>query len=119
MIRTILVVEDYEDARFMMKFRLEKLGFRVLEAADGYEAIDVLKEHNPDLVLMDLSLPLMDGLTATRYIKDMKQGVPVVAVTAHTNYYGDKAIEAGCDEVISKPVEFEKLETAISHYLQA
>ena len=119
MIRTILVVEDYEDARFMMKFRLEKLGFRVLEAADGYEAIDVLKEHNPDLVLMDLSLPLMDGLTATRYIKDMKQGVPVVAVTAHTNYYCEKAIEAGCDEVISKPVEFDKLQTAISHYLHA
>jgi CheY-like chemotaxis protein len=117
--RTILLVEDYEDARLMMKLRLEKLGYRVLEATDGYEALDLIKEHEPDLVLMDLSLPLMDGLTATRYIKDMKDGVPVVAVTAHKNYYGEKAIEAGCDEVIAKPVEFNTLKTTISHYLSA
>jgi CheY-like chemotaxis protein len=115
--RTILLVEDYEDARLMMKLRLEKLGYRVLEATDGYEALDLIKEHEPDLVLMDLSLPLMDGLTATRYIKDMKDGVPVV--TAHKNYYGEKAIEAGCDEVIAKPVEFNTLKTTISHYLSA
>lgn len=115
--QTILVVEDYEDSRYMMKIRLEKMGFRVLEATDGYEALDIIKEHQPDLILMDLSLPLMDGLATTRYIKDMKEGVPIVAVTAHKNYYGDKAIEAGCDEIIAKPVEINELKATLSHYL--
>ncbi len=116
---TILIVEDYEDTRRLYKRMLEERGFRVLEAADGYEAVQCAKEEQPDLILMDMSLPWMDGLAATRRIKDMVESmeVPVIGITAHGNFYNDKAIDAGCDSIISKPVDIETLDSVISLYL--
>ncbi len=118
--RKILIVEDYEDTRIFMKFLLESYGYQVAEAADGYEAIEAIKDHIPDLILMDIALPVMDGLTATRTIRKFKQGaeVPIIAVTAHGKLLYQKAIEAGCNDLIEKPIDFDEFETVINQYLE-
>src|SRR5215213_6334620 len=108
--RKILIVEDYEDTRVFMKFLLESYGFQVIDAADGYEAIETIKNHFPDLILMDIALTVMEGLTATKTIRKFKQGaaVPIIAVTAHGKQLYQKAIEAGCNDLIEKPIDFEQ-----------
>ena len=117
--RKILIVEDYEDTRIFMKFLLESYGYQVIEAADGYEAIETIQQLIPDLILMDIALPMMDGLTATKTIRKFKQGaeVPIIAVTAHGRLLYQKAIEAGCNDLIEKPIDFDEFETVISQYL--
>ncbi len=121
MVKKILIVEDYEDARGFMKFLIESYGYQVIEAADGIEAIDRVKQQHPDLILMDISLPLVDGLTATRAIRnfDADARVPIIAVTAFGKSYYKKAIEAGCDDLIDKPVDFDALEPILNYYLAA
>ena len=119
---TILIVEDYDDTRCLMKFMLETYGFRVLEAADGTEAIDRFRQQKPDLVLMDISLPVVDGLTATKQIRQLSSPadkIPIIAVTAYGDIYQDKALEAGCDALISKPLDFDKLEPVLNQYLNS
>src|SRR3712207_8036540 len=83
--RTVMVVEDFEDNRFMMRRLLEMSGYRVVEAVNGQEAVEVAARERPDLILMDLSLPLLDGLAATRRIREQPdlRAVPIVAVSAH------------------------------------
>src|SRR3978361_1660405 len=83
--RTVMVVEDFEDNRFMMRRLLEMSGYRVLEAINGEEAVRIAELERPDLILMDLSLPLLDGLAATRRIRerDGLHDVPIIAVSAH------------------------------------
>jgi two-component system cell cycle response regulator DivK len=118
--RKILIVEDYEDARLFMKYLLESYGYQVIEAADGLEAIESLKSEFPDLILMDISLPVMDGLTAVETIRrKFKKGVdvPIIAVTIHGRQFYKKAIEAGFNDLLSKPVDFDKLESILSEYL--
>ena len=119
--KKVLIVEDYEDTREFMKFLLETYGYQVIEAADGIEAVDRVKQQHPDLVLMDISLPLVDGLTATRAIRangaDSK--VPIIAVTAFGKYHYQKAIDAGCDDLIDKPIDFDVLEPILNRYLAA
>jgi len=119
MSKKVLIVEDYEDTREFMKILLESYGYKVIEAADGIEAIDRVKQHHPDLILMDISLPLVDGLTATRAIREFEadQKVPIIAVTAFGQNYYKKAIEAGCNDLIDKPVDFDTLEPILSSYL--
>lgn len=119
MSKKVLIVEDYEDTREFMKILLESYGYKVIEAADGIEAIDRVKQHHPDLILMDISLPLVDGLTATRAIRefDTEYKVPIIAVTAFGKNYYKKAIEAGCNDLIDKPVDFDNLEPILSSYL--
>lgn len=117
---TILVVEDYEDTRFLIKFELERRGYDVWEAADGREAIDLVRKDCPDLILMDLSLPVVDGLTATRLIHEMERccRVPVVAVTAHLgDDYREKALQAGCADFLNKPIDFNQLERVVASQL--
>src|SRR5688500_19909329 len=82
---TVLIVEDDEDSRYMMRLELELLGYRVVEAEDGEEAVAVAAREKPDIILMDLSLPVMDGIAATQKIRATEgfKGVPVIAVTAH------------------------------------
>ena len=121
MSKKILVVEDYEDSRSFMKFLLEGKGYQVSEARDGIEAFDRFKQIHPDLILMDISLPQVDGLTATKAIRDIEaegESVPIIAVTAFGKLYYKKAIEAGCNELIDKPVDFDSLEPVISQYLE-
>ena len=119
MAKKVLIVEDYEDTREFMKILLESYGYKVIEAADGIEAIDRVKQYHPDLILMDISLPVVDGLTATRAIRefDADSKVPIIAVTAFGKNYYKKAIEAGCNDLIDKPVDFDSLEPILKSYL--
>ena len=119
MSKIVLVVEDMPDIRTMMKFLLQNFGYQVIEAADGVEAVESVKKTVPDLILMDLSLPNMDGLTATQTIRkfDGFGKIPIIAVTAYGNSYYRRAIEAGCDDLINKPLDFNKLESVLEQYL--
>jgi CheY-like chemotaxis protein len=117
--KTILIVEDYEDTRSFMKFVVESYGYQVIEATDGIEAIDRFKQFHPDLILMDISLPVVDGLIATKTIREFDNSgkVPIIAVTAFGRLYYKQAMEAGCDELLDKPIDFEMLEPVINQYL--
>lgn len=108
----VLLVEDNEMNRDMLSRRLERRGFEVVIAVDGAEGVALSKSQKPDIVLMDMSLPVMNGWDATRAIKadPDTSGVPVIALTAHS-MPGDreKAMEAGCDDYDVKPVELPRL----------
>ena len=119
MSKIVLIVEDYADTRNMMKFLLQRFGYEVIEAADGQEAVDRVRQTPPNLILMDLSLPVMDGFTATQTIRKFKgfAKVPIIAVTAYGNSYYKRAIEAGCDDLINKPLDFNNLEPILNQYL--
>ena len=117
-----LVVEDFEDSRFMMRRLLEMAGHKVLEATDGEQAIKLALEQNPSLILMDLSLPKLDGLAATRKIREHKafRHTPIVAVSAHDGPESRaEALAAGCDDYITKPIDFDGLTKLIRRFLPA
>ena len=109
---TILLVEDNEDNRDMLARRLQRKGFNVLVAIDGRQGVDLAASERPDLILMDMSLPVLDGWEATRLLKSTPEtgSIPVIALTAHA-MSGDreKAIAAGCDDYDIKPVEMPRL----------
>ncbi len=109
---TILIVEDNEMNRDMLSRRLERKGYKILIAVDGETGITVAKANLPDLILMDMSLPVVDGWEATRRIKaddDLKH-IPVIALTAHAMANDRaKALEAGCDEYDTKPIDLPRL----------
>lgn len=117
--RIILIVEDYVDTRVFMKIMLESYGYNVVEAGNGVEALEQIEETSPDLVLMDLSMPMMDGLTATKTFRTIEQGghLPIIAVTALGRRVYQTAIDAGCDDLLEKPIDFDSLETVLHHYL--
>jgi two-component system, cell cycle response regulator DivK len=108
----ILLVEDNEMNRDMLSRRLERRGYQVLIALDGEQGIAMAQSERPDLVLMDMSLPVVDGWEAARRLKAAPEthAIPIIALTAHA-MVGDKekAIEAGCDDYDTKPVEFQRL----------
>jgi len=108
----VLLVEDNEMNRDMLSRRLMRRGFEVVFAVNGKEGVDLARSEKPDIILMDMSLPVMDGWEATRCVKAdaTTRGVPVIGLTAHA-MSGDreKAIEAGCDDYDTKPVELERL----------
>jgi two-component system, cell cycle response regulator DivK len=117
---TILLVEDTEDNRFMMRRLLEMSGYEVVEATNGEEAVRLAESARPQLILMDLSLPVIDGLAATRAIRklDGLGKVPIVAVSAHdTADFQAEALDAGCDSYITKPIDFAELEKLIARLL--
>jgi len=117
--KRVLVAEDYEDIRRMMKILLECRGYEVLEAADGYEAVKKAVSEAPDLILMDIAMPVMDGLQATQAIRQHEglANVPIVAVTAYGDFYGERALDAGCTDVIQKPLDFGRLEPIVESYM--
>jgi CheY-like chemotaxis protein len=109
---TILIVEDNEMNRDMLSRRLERKGYEVLLAVDGEMGLEVARANTPDLVLMDMSLPVVDGWEATRRLKadDRLKHIPVIALTAHAMANDrDKALEAGCDDYDTKPIELPRL----------
>ena len=114
----ILLVEDNELNRDMLSRRLKRKGFTVLSAVNGQEGIDVAISENPDIILMDLSLPVVDGWTAAGKLKaDIStKSIPIIALTAHA-MKGDreKALDAGCDEYDTKPINFERLLNKINN----
>jgi len=114
---TVLLVEDTEDNRQMMRRLLEMSGFRVVEALNGREAVAVAAEVKPKIILMDLSLPFVDGLAATRQIRKLPElrDVPIVAVSAHdTADFHNQALDAGCNAYVTKPVHYPELEDLVN-----
>lgn len=117
----ILLVEDNEENRDMLSRRLRRKGFELIIAEDGSEGVRLAAVHMPDLVVMDMSLPVMDGWEATRQIKadPRTSAIPVLGLSAHA-MAGDreKALAAGCDDYDTKPVDFPRLLTKIETLLQ-
>jgi two-component system cell cycle response regulator DivK len=117
---TILLVEDNEMNRDMLSRRLERKGFRVLAAHDGGQGYAMAKSDAPDLILMDMSLPVMNGWDLTRLLKSeaATRHIPIIALTAHALATDRaKAFEAGCDDYDTKPVDFGRLQGKISSLL--
>ena len=117
----VLLVEDTEDNRQMMRRLLEMSGYRVVEAINGVEAVKLASEEKPEIILMDLSLPLIDGLTATRRIRGLPglNKVPIVAVSAHdTADFHSEALAAGCNAYVTKPIDYPELEEVVNRLLQ-
>jgi len=118
----ILLVEDNEMNRDMLSRRLRKRGFEVLIAVDGREGVELAASSSPDLILMDMSLPVMDGWEATRRIKtdEATRKIPVIALTAHAMEGDrDKALQAGCDDYDTKPVDLKRLLEKIGAFLSS
>ncbi|HJZ80502.1 MAG TPA: response regulator [Pyrinomonadaceae bacterium] len=116
----ILLVEDFDDTRLMMKMWLEKRGYRVIEAETGEEAITLARRETPDLIIMDVMMPGMNGLDATQRIREYQalRRTPIVAVSAYgADEYRGLALEAGCNEYISTPFEPKALAELITHML--
>lgn len=116
----ILLVEDNENNRDMLSRRLQRKGFEVVMAVDGQQGIDLAVSEAPDLILMDMSLPVLDGWEATRRIKADSQtsAIPVIALTAHAMPADrQKALDAGCDDYDTKPVDFARLLDRINQHL--
>jgi two-component system cell cycle response regulator DivK len=115
--KIVLVAEDYADVRRMTKLMLESCGYNVIEAEDGLEAFEQAKAHHPDVILMDIAMPLINGITAARLIRsnEKSKDIPIVAVTAYGNEYrvGE---DFGFDEVISKPIDVHDLRELVGRY---
>ena len=118
----VLLVEDTEDNRFMMRRLLEMVGYTVVEARNGQEAVRLAEAETPELILMDLSLPIIDGLAATRLIRQIPSAetTPIIAVSAHdTVDFEQEAFAAGCNGYVTKPIDFASLETLIAEVLSS
>lgn len=118
--RTILLVEDFDDTRLMTKLWLTKKGYRVIEAENGEEAVAIAEREQPDLIIMDMMMPGLNGLDATRQIRDYQplQQTPIVAVSAYgADEYRAKALSAGCTEYVPTPFEPEALLQLIERLL--
>jgi CheY-like chemotaxis protein len=106
--KTVLIIEDNENNLYMMRFIVNKLGHAVMEARDGASGVALAREKIPDLILMDIQLPVMDGYTATRRIREEESlaSVPIIAVTSYA-MVGDKekALAAGCTDYVEKPID--------------
>ena len=118
----ILVVEDNEWSRDMLSRRLSRRGYEVISAADGRRGIAMAHDQSPDLIVMDMSLPEIDGWEATRRLKadPATRAIPIVALTAHAMASDrKKAMDAGCDDYHTKPVDFESLVRTLEAFLEA
>jgi CheY-like chemotaxis protein len=116
----ILVVDDFDDTRLLLRTWLERKGFEVIEAENGNEAVSQAESKRPNLIIMDLEMPELDGLAATRKIRAVKEleKVPVLAVSAYgAEQFRDDALAAGCDEYVSTPFEPEALEKLIRSFV--
>ncbi|HMJ25363.1 MAG TPA: response regulator [Pyrinomonadaceae bacterium] len=117
---TILIVEDFDDTRLMMRMWLTRNGYRVIEAQTGEEAIDMAQRELPDLILMDVMMPGMNGLDATQRIREYQalRRTPIVAVSAYgANEYRSLAIDAGCNEYVSTPFDPDALAELIKNLI--
>ena len=121
---TILVAEDDEDNRFIMKMLLEMRGYRVVTAANGHEALINAERERPDLILMDLRMPMLNGLATTRQLRQHTDArlrqLPVIALSAYDPaQHKAVAIAAGCNDYVTKPIDYDGLEKLIETYLPA
>ena len=115
----ILVVDDQADIRDMMTLYLRLSKYDVVEAADGYEAIEKAIECRPDVILMDMAMPVLDGLSSTRAMKENEalSDIPILCLTAYGDFYVERAKAAGCDEVLQKPVDFTRLDALLEQHI--
>ncbi|HEV2707560.1 MAG TPA: response regulator [Pyrinomonadaceae bacterium] len=120
--RTILIVEDSDDIRITLRLYLLTEGYHVLEAINGQEAVEFVQQQCPDLILMDLNMPHMDGLEATeriRQCRDLCERVPILAITAFdTHGMRDAALEAGCNDYLLKPLDLTQLGQTLRRMLE-
>ena len=117
---TVLLVEDDDDVRFMMRLELEQLGYLVIEAEDGARAVELAVSERPNIILMDLTLPVMDGLEATAKIRSDEhlRETPIIAITAHQETdFREGAKASGFDAYVTKPIDFEWLSELIQGLL--
>ena len=119
--QTILVVDDFDDTRLLLRTWLERRGFSVVEATNGIDAVAMAEHDSPDLIIMDVEMPRLDGLSATRRIRKIQElnSVPIVAVSAYgAEQFREQALAAGCDEYVSTPFEPKALEIIIQSLLR-
>lgn len=113
---TILIVDDFDDTRLLLRTWLEKKGYRVVEAENGNEAVAKTEHDRPDLIIMDVEMPELDGLSATRKIRSLRgaESLPIVAVSAYgADQFRAEALAAGCNEYVATPFEPDELESLI------
>ena len=118
----VLIVDDHQDNRFIYRSMLVHLGYRVAEAGDGNQAITMARAEQPDAILMDMSLPGLDGWSATRALKDdpATAAIPVIALTAHVSErHRGEAMAAGCDAYLGKPVAPRQVEAEVRRLIEA
>ena len=117
--QTVLVVDDLDEGRCMVSHWLRMRGYRAVEATDGQQAVEVALREHPGLILMDISMPVLDGFTAMRRMRayDQLRDVPIAAVSAYDKkeLYG-AAVDAGCNEFVSKPLDAEKLQDLLNRF---
>ena len=119
MTKKVLVVEDHADIRKMMAIYLRMFKYEVIEASDGYEAVEKALEYKPDAILMDLAMPVLDGVDSTRAIRqntDLAE-TPIVCITAYSDFYRSRAEDAGCNDVIQKPIDFQQLDSLLKRHI--
>jgi CheY-like chemotaxis protein len=118
MAKKVLIADDYDDIRDMMVLVIEDMGYQVIEAKNGSEDVEIAVEHHPDVILMDLAMPFMDGIEATEAIRSRKDlsDIPIIAITAFGTQYADQAKKAGCDRIIQKPVDIFTLKPLLDAY---
>ncbi len=118
--KVILIIEDDEDSRFLLKYYLSEINYEVVEAKDGKEGIQIVKSKKPDLILIDIMMPVMDGNTATKIIREDTQfnNIPIVALTANTSEdEKQRSIDAGCNDFIEKPLDLNILTEVIKKHI--
>ena len=117
----VLVAEDKDDSRKLIKSMLEIYGYEVIEAGDGAQAVAKCLEMNPDLILMDLAMPVMDGVEAAKKIRENQKfrQIPIICITAYGDIYTEKARAAGCDHLMKKPIDFRILDPLINQFVGA
>ena len=117
--KKVLLVDDHPDIRNVMKVLLEMYGYTVVEAANGYEAVERAVNDKPDLIFMDIGMPLLDGVQATAAIRAHSElaNIPILVISGDADFYGDRARAAGCTEVIRKPLDFNRLRPLVRHYI--
>ena len=118
-LKKVLVVEDHADIRKMMAIYLKMYKYEVIEASDGYEAVEKALEHRPDAVLLDLAMPVLDGVDSARAMRLSREldDTPIVCITAYRDFYEDRAREAGCNAVLQKPIDFRQLDSLLKHHI--
>jgi CheY-like chemotaxis protein len=113
--KKILLVEDHADIRNMMAMYLQLNKYEVIEAENGYDAIQQALDHKPDIILMDIAMPVLDGISSTRAMRENEQlaQTPIVCLTAYGDFYRERAKRAGCNDVLQKPIDFQKLDALL------
>ena len=114
----VLIAEDKDDSRKLFRSMLEVYGYEVIEAENGADAVELALRHKPDVILMDIAMPVMDGMEAVRRIRKQEghDHLPIICITAYGDRYQDEAHNAGCDHVLPKPIDFRRLDPLLHQY---